>query len=54
MLITVQWLALGYAIHAAWDWAHGAGVFPTRVAGWFPPACAVFDFMIDAFVMLVM
>lgn len=46
------WLAVGYALHGAWDWAHHVGIVSTRVARWFPPACAVFDLMIAAFVVV--
>jgi len=40
------WLAAGYFGHGVWDWFHHAGGIPTKVAGWFPPACAAFDFLI--------
>lgn len=44
------WLAAGYAAHGAWDWLHHAGRIATRVHRWFPPACALFDFVIAGFV----
>jgi hypothetical protein len=47
---SMMWLAAGYAIHGLWDWLHDAEVVATRVSTWFPPACAVFDFIIAAFV----
>lgn len=47
---SVLWLAAGYALHGLWDWAHDAGWVATQVSKWFPPACAVFDFLIAGFV----
>jgi len=43
------WLAVGYFGHGVWDWAHHVGRIPTRTAGWFPPACGVFDIVIAAY-----
>src|SRR5215472_9189105 len=40
------WLAAGYALHGVWDFAHHPRGVPTRVAAWFPPLCAVFDFVV--------
>jgi len=54
MLVSARWLAAGYAIHGLWDWAHDTGIVTTRVSRWFPPACAVFDFMIAIFVLLLL
>jgi len=45
-----EWLIAGYALHGGWDWLHHSGHVETRVALWFPPACAVYDFAIAAFV----
>lgn len=47
---SVLWLAAGYALHGLWDWAHDAGRVATQVPRWFPPACAIFDFIIAGFV----
>lgn len=43
------WLAAGYLAHGIWDWGHHIGRIPTRTAGWFPPACAVFDIVIAGY-----
>lgn len=43
------WLAAGYLGHGLWDWGHHAGRVATRTAGWFPPACGVFDIVIAAY-----
>ncbi len=51
-VVSVAWLAAGYLVHGLWDWAHDAGAIRTRVSAWFPPACAVFDFLIAAFVVV--
>ena len=47
------WLAVGYALHGAWDWLHHSGKITTRVAPWFPPACAAFDFVVAACALFV-
>ena len=39
-------LAAGYALHGVWDLAHHPRAIPTRVASWFPPLCAAFDFVV--------
>ena len=39
-------LAAGYALHGVWDLLHHPRAVPTRVARWFPPACAAFDFVV--------
>ena len=49
---SVLWLAVGYAVHGAWDWAHHTAYVPTKVARWFPPACAVFDLAMAGFVLV--
>ena len=49
-LVSTIWLAVGYSIHGLWDWAHDAGMVATKVFKWFPPACAIFDFIIAGFV----
>ena len=43
------WIAVGYFLHGLWDWAHHTKHVPTRIAGWFPPACAVFDAVVGAY-----
>jgi hypothetical protein len=39
-------LAAGYALHGFWDLAHHPRAVKTRVASWFPPFCAAFDFVV--------
>ena len=39
-------LAAGYALHGVWDLLHSPRAVPTRVALWFPPMCAAFDFVV--------
>src|SRR5262249_51996560 len=48
----VSWLAVGYGLHGTWDWLHHFGHMGARVARWFPPACAVFDFVLAGYVLL--
>ena len=40
------WLAAGYIVHGVWDLLHHPRAVPTRVASWFPPLCAAFDFVV--------
>jgi hypothetical protein len=51
MAASSAWLGLGYAVHGGWDWLHEAGGVPTRVAEWFPPLCAAFDFVVAVLVL---
>jgi hypothetical protein len=44
-------LAAGYILHGVWDWLHDARVVTTKVAAWFPPLCAAFDFAVAVFVL---
>ena len=39
-------LAAGYVLHGVWDLLHSPRAVPTRVAPWFPPLCAGFDFVV--------
>ena len=39
-------LAAGYVLHGFWDLLHRPSAVPTRVAAWFPPLCAGFDFVV--------
>jgi hypothetical protein len=43
---STPYLAAGYVLHGAWDLLHHPNAVPTRVAGWFPPMCAAFDFVV--------
>jgi hypothetical protein len=44
------WIAAGYAAHGLWDAAHHPRLIRTQIVEWFPPVCAVFDFVVAAFV----
>src|SRR5262249_18407603 len=39
-------LAARSALHGVWVLLHHPRAVPTRVARWFPPACAAFDFVV--------
>jgi len=43
---STQSLAAGYVLHGVWDLFHHPRAVPTRVATWFPPLCAAFDFIV--------
>lgn len=40
------WLVAGYTVHGLWDILHHFGKVNTPIVGWFPPLCAVFDFVL--------
>ena len=42
LLVDPIWLVMGFLGHAAWDWAHHAGL-GAPVARWYPPFCAAVD-----------
>jgi hypothetical protein len=44
------WIAVGYVAHGLWDLAHHPKLVRTRIVGWFPSVCAVFDFAVGAWV----
>ncbi len=43
---STPYLAAGYVLHGAWNLLHHPNAVPTRVARWFPPMCAAFDFVV--------
>jgi hypothetical protein len=43
---STSYLAAGYVLHGVWDLLHHPKAVPTRVALWFPPLCAAFDFVV--------
>jgi uncharacterized protein DUF6010 len=40
------WLAAGFVLHGAWDFAHHPRGLRTGLRRWFPPFCAAFDWMV--------
>lgn len=46
IVIGPEWLVIGYAIHGAWDLLHHNKCVGTPIVSWFPPLCAVFDFIV--------
>ena len=47
LLLDPLWLVAGFLGHAAWDWAHHAGL-GAPVARWYPPFCAAVDLVAGA------
>jgi thiol:disulfide interchange protein len=45
-------LALGYIGHGVWDLAHHPNYVPTRLVPWYPPFCALYDWLIAAFILV--
>ncbi len=44
-------LAVAYAVHGGWDAVHHPRGVPTSVRNWYPPFCAVFDWVVAAFIL---
>lgn len=44
------WVALGFALHGAWDLAHHTGAVAHGVRRWFPPFCAAWDWAVAAMI----
>ena len=42
------WVAVGFAAHGLWDWAHHQQRVPTRMPRWYVPFCAVYDWVYAA------
>jgi hypothetical protein len=42
------WVAVGFAAHGLWDWAHHQERVPTRMPRWYVPFCAVYDWVYAA------
>ena len=49
--IRPQFLAAGYAFHAAWDLMHHPGPLPTRTPRWYAHACTSFDLVVGGFIL---
>ena len=46
IIIGPVWLVVGYLIHGTWDILHHNKYVGTPIVSWFPPFCAVFDFIV--------
>jgi predicted membrane protein len=45
------WLVIGFILHGIWDMLHHPKVVKTKVVKWFPPLCAIFDFVVAVFIL---
>ena len=45
-------LAFGYFAHGVWDCLHHPRLITTKIAPWYPPFCAVYDWSITAFILV--
>jgi hypothetical protein len=50
LLYSPIWLVLGYTMHGIWDMLHHPRLIKTRIIKWFPPICAVFDFVVAGYI----
>lgn len=45
------WVAFGFFLHGIWDMLHHPKLIKTSVVKWFPPLCAVFDWIVAVFIL---
>lgn len=45
-------LAFGYFAHGVWDCLHHPKLITTKIAPWYPPFCAVYDWAITGFILV--
>jgi hypothetical protein len=50
LLYSPYWLVLGYILHGVWDILHHPKIIQTKVIKWFPPFCAVVDFIVGIYI----
>ncbi|MEH7083033.1 DUF6010 family protein [Neobacillus drentensis] len=49
LLYSPLWIGLGFILHGIWDSLHHPRIIKTSVVRWFPPLCAIFDFIVAVF-----
>lgn len=47
-------LAFGYFAHGVWDCLHHPKLITTKIAAWYPPFCAVYDWSVATFIVVYM
>ncbi|NQV19989.1 MAG: hypothetical protein HQ511_01085 [Rhodospirillales bacterium] len=47
-------LAFGYFAHGVWDCLHHPKLITTKIAAWYPPFCAVYDWTVATFIVVYM
>jgi len=45
------WLVIGYFAHGGWDLLHHPGKLGTKVRKWYPPVCAVYDWLVGLYLL---
>lgn len=43
-------IALGYFLHAVWDFLHHPLKLGARTRQWYPPACVIYDVLVGGFI----
>lgn len=51
LIFSPTWIAVGYIVHGVWDILHHPRLIQTKVVNWFPPLCAVYDFVVAIFIL---
>ena len=50
--ISSLFLAAGYFIHGGWDSLHHPSGIQTKITGWYPPFCLIYDWLLAIFIIL--
>jgi len=49
LLVAPAFVGVGLVLHGCWDFVHHPRAVTTRLPAWYPPACAVYDWVLGAF-----
>lgn len=50
--VSPLFLVLGYAAHGFWDLLHHPKAIKTKVVSWYPPFCAIYDWLVAGFILV--
>ncbi|MEL6269488.1 MAG: hypothetical protein AAFR22_06730 [Chloroflexota bacterium] len=48
------WLVAGLMLHGVYDLIHHPGAIPTEIAAWYPPFCAIYDWLVGGYLLLLL
>ncbi len=52
LIYSPVWVAIGFILHGVWDMLHHPRLIKTKVVRWFPPLCAVFDWIVGIYILV--
>jgi hypothetical protein len=47
-------LVLGYVLHGFWDYAHHRRLITTTIRRWYPPFCAIYDWVLAGLLLVLL